>query len=42
MYLCSSLQDCKYFLVGTIVRRGARVEVGVEIHVVILRWAVIA
>ena len=25
--------EYKYFLVGTIVRRGVRVEVGVEIHV---------
>ena len=25
--------ECKYFLVGTIVRSGVRVEVGVEIHV---------
>ena len=39
MYLCSSLKECKYFLVGTIVRRGVRVEarpsveVGVEIRV---------
>ena len=33
MYLCFSLLECKYFLVGTIVRRGVRVEVGVEIHV---------
>ena len=33
MFLCSSLLECKYFLVGTIVWRGVRVEVGVEIHV---------
>ena len=44
MFLCPSTsvdENCiyvigleyKYFLVGTIVRRGVRVEVGVEIHV---------
>ena len=36
MYLCSSLLKCKYFLVGTTVRNGVRVEIGVEIHVVSL------
>ena len=29
----SSILEYKYFLVGTIVQRGVRVEVGVEIHV---------
>ena len=29
----SSLVECKYFLVGTIVRIGVRVDVGVELHV---------
>ena len=33
MYSYSSSLECKYFLVGTIVRRGVGVEVGVEIHV---------
>ena len=33
MYLYSSLLECKYFLVGPTVRRGMKVEVGVEIHV---------
>ena len=33
MHLFSSLLECKYFHFGTIVRRGVRVEVGVEIYV---------
>ena len=32
MYLCSSLLEFKYFFDCTIVRRGVRVEVVVEIH----------
>ena len=36
MYLYYSLVEYKYFLFGTIVRSGVTVDVGVEIHVVIL------